>query len=199
MGRGVCGHGGAPAETHPCCAVPQALQRRCCTLSTPAPQILVSLPLVTFRTACGSPVDTTCTHKGQGAHRAGWVSSGPHLGPFPARGMVEAKAVKPKKLLRKLQGRLGYISSRQLKWKLASEVLCLAPPGQVPGFPCGRPGGGTGAVIRVGLPAAALAYGHTQQGFLGCEGRWHLEHMQKLPCLAQVPEVPIRLSATACE
>lgn len=138
---------GSPAHTHPCCAAPQTLQRTPSTLCIP----------VTLRTACGSPVDATCTHTRHAARGAGGESSGLHLGPLPARGTVEANAVKPKKLLRRLQGRLACVSSRQLKWKPAPEVLCLAPPGQVPGFPYGLPGGGTGAVIRTGLPAPALA------------------------------------------
>lgn len=69
--------------------------------------------------------------------------------------------MKPKKLLRRLQGRLACVCPRQLKWKPAPEVLCLAAPGQVPGFPYGLPGGGTGAVIRMGLPALACTYTHT--------------------------------------
>lgn len=94
------------------------------------------------------------------AHGAGGESSGPHLGPLPARRTAEANAVKPKKLLRRLQGRLACVCPRQLQWKPAPEVLCLAPPGQVPGFPCGLPGGGTGAVIRTGLPALACRHTH---------------------------------------
>lgn len=87
------------SSSHPCCAAPQTLQRTPSALCTP----------ITLRTACGSPVDATCTHTGHAARGAGGESSGPHLGPLPARGMVEANAVKPKKLLRRLQGRLACV------------------------------------------------------------------------------------------
>ena len=43
------------------------------------------------------------THTGQAAQGAGWMSSRPHLGLPLARGAVEAKAVWPKKLLRRLR------------------------------------------------------------------------------------------------
>lgn len=107
-----------------------------------------------------------CRREPRGRHRRthtaccpwGWRGvRWPSPGPSPCQGNVEANAVKPKKLLRRLQGRLACVCSRQLKWKPAPEVLCLAPPGQVPGFPYGLPGGGTGAVIRTSLPAPALA------------------------------------------
>lgn len=49
------------------------------------------------------PVDTMCIHTGQAAQGA-WLSSSPHLGLLLSRGAGEAKAVKPKKLLRRLRG-----------------------------------------------------------------------------------------------
>lgn len=119
----------SPAQTHSCCAVPWALQRRpstLCTLldfSVPAPSYPQNCP----QEPCGHHV---LTHRAS-CHGTGGVSGSPHLGPLPARGAAEAKAVKPKKLLRRLRGCLGCISSQQFKWKPAPEVLGLAFSGQV--------------------------------------------------------------------
>lgn len=142
----LCDHGGLQLTPLLCCATDTS-ENTLCSLYTHYPQNCLREPR-------GRHMHTHTRHAARGA---GGESSGPHLGPLPARGTVEANAVKPKKLLRRLQGRLACVSSRQLKWKPAPEVLCLAPPGQVPGFPYGLPGGGTGAVIRTGLPAPALA------------------------------------------
>lgn len=38
-------------------------------------------------------------------------------------------------------------------------------------------------------PGPVHSHVHSQQGFPGCEGRWYLGHLQKFPCLPQVPEV----------
>lgn len=84
-------------------------------------QILVALP-VTRRTACGSPVDATCTHRASSPE--GCLSGGPHLGLLRTR-RAEAKSVKPKKLLRRQPGLHPFFQAAQ--WKPAPEVLGLAP------------------------------------------------------------------------
>lgn len=70
------------------------------------------------------------THRASGPE--GWLSGGPHLGLLRTRG-AEAKAVKPKKLLRRLRGCLGCIPSfRQLRENEPQK--CWARPPRPSGF-----------------------------------------------------------------
>lgn len=95
------------------------------------------------------------------AHGAGWGSGCPHPG-LSCQVDGRSQTWEAKKALKEAVSLPGCVfSSRQLKWKLASEVPGRAPPGQVPGFPCGLPGGGTGAVIRMGVPAPAPGHMRT--------------------------------------
>lgn len=119
---------GSPAQTHPCCAVPRALQRRPSTLCT-LPDFSVLAPRYPQNCLQEPYGHHVLTHRAS-CHGMGGMSGSPHLGPLPTRG-AEAKAVKPKKLFRRLRGCLCCISSQQLKWKPAPEVLGLALSGQV--------------------------------------------------------------------
>lgn len=107
----------------------------------------------------------TCAHPGRAAPAGprGWLGVWlPHPGPFPAGGTVEAKPVKPKKLLRRLRGLPGCLfSSGSSSGNQPQERWAWSPLRQVPGFPSGLPGEGTGAVSRMGLLALALASVHT--------------------------------------
>lgn len=52
------------------------------------------------------------------------------------------------------------------------------------------------ALSPAGPPPRQHSHGRGQRGH---EGRWYLGHLQKFPCLPQVPEAPIHPSAKACE
>lgn len=116
-------------------------------------QILVSLP-VTLGTAGRSPVDTPCMHREQAAAGLAWWQR-PSPGPPPCQGS-RSQSREAKKALKEAARPPGLHLLQQLKWKPAPEAPGLAPPGQRPRFSTWLPGGGTGGVIRTGLPAPAL-------------------------------------------
>lgn len=126
-------------------------------LSARSPRFLVFLLLVTPRTV---PHGHLCTHPRHAAPAdpGGWLRVRlPHPGPLPARGAVEAKPVKPKKLLggcRASQAAAFFQAAGfQAEWKPALKCWAWLPTSRGPGFPRGFPGRGTGAVSRT--PALA--------------------------------------------
>lgn len=117
----------------------------------------MSLPLVTPRTV---PHGHLCTHPRHAAPAdpGGWLRVWlPHPGPLPARGAVEAKPVKPKKLLGGCRASQAadffQAAGFQAEWKPALKCWAWLPTSRGPGFPCGFPRRGTCTVSRTPAPA----------------------------------------------
>lgn len=109
-----------------------------------------------------------CTHPRHAAPAdpGGWLGVRlPYPGPVPARGAVEAKPVKPKKLLggcRASQAAAFFQAAGfQAEWKPALKCWAWLPTSRDPGFPCGFPGRGTGAVSRTPALACVCTDAHS--------------------------------------